>query len=56
MVFQGCSDAVKSRAEQAVLDAEMCGVQLRIRNSPDALALGDADSDKRLYVASRPPL
>jgi hypothetical protein len=43
-VFQGCSDGVESRVEQAILDAELWGVQLRvrIRNSPDALALGDA--------------
>jgi hypothetical protein len=28
MVFQGCSDVVESRVEQAILDTESAGMQL----------------------------
>src|SRR6187402_2393007 len=49
MVLQGCSDVVESRVEHLFSMPNAAGMQLllRIRNSPGALALGDAPtSDK----------
>ena len=43
-MFQGCSDVVESWAEHLFAMPKAAGMQLllRIRNSPGALALGDA--------------
>jgi len=44
IVFWGCSDVVESRVGHPILDIESRRMQLllRIRNSPSALAIGDA--------------
>ena len=58
MLIQDCSDGVESRAEQAILDAEMWGRAASPSDSehPDGFTLGDTGLKKRLDPASRPPL
>jgi len=56
MVFQGCSDGVESRVEQAILDAELWGRAASRSDSEQPRRVdpwGRGTSDKRLDVASR---
>ena len=59
MVFQGCSDDVESRVEQAILDAELCG---RVASRSDSEQPRRVDpwrrgtSDKRLDVRAGPSI
>src|SRR5215475_4494451 len=57
MVFQGCSDDVESRVEQAILDAEVWGRAASPSDPEQPRRVGPrgrGTSDIRLDVASRP--